>query len=42
MTIINEVDSHTNFAELKNEYDKTKVTLEKIRDERLKFFGELS
>jgi hypothetical protein len=24
MTIINEVDSHTNIAELKNEYDKAK------------------
>lgn len=42
MTIINEVDSHTNLAELKSEYEKTKTSLEKMRAERQKFFGELS
>lgn len=31
MTIINEVDSHTNMAELKTEYEKTKSQLEKMR-----------
>lgn len=42
MTLINEVDSHTNLAELKNEYERTKTALEKVRAERQKFFGELS
>lgn len=42
MTIINEVDSHTNLAELKNEYEKTKFVLERVRSERDKFYNELS
>ncbi len=42
MTIINEVDSHTNLQELKTKYDKTKVALEKVKEQRLKFFQNLS
>jgi len=42
MNLINEVDSHTNLAELKNEYEKTKFVLEKIRADRDKFYNELS
>ena len=40
MTIINEVDSNTNLAELKNEYEKIKVMLEKVRGERDKSYNE--
>lgn len=42
MTIINEVDSHTNLQELKAKYDKTKIALEKVKEQRLKFFQNLS
>ena len=42
MNIINEVDSTTNLAELKNENEKAKYVLGKIRAERDKFYNELS
>lgn len=42
VNIINEVFSHTNLLELKNEYEKTKYMLMKIRSKRDKFFNELS
>ena len=37
MTIINEVDQNANTAELKNEYEKTKYVLDKIKADRDKF-----
>lgn len=40
--IINEVDSHTNLEDLKNEYEKTQFVLERIRAEKDKFYNELS
>jgi hypothetical protein len=42
MTIINEVDSHNNLQELKNDYEKTKFIVEKVRAEKAKFYNELS
>ena len=42
MTIINEVDSHNNLQELKNDYEKTKFVVEKVRAEKAKFYNELS
>lgn len=42
MNIINEVDQHTNLAELKNEHEKTKIVLNRIKGERDKFYNELS
>ena len=42
MTIINEVDAHTNLADLKNEYEKTKFVLDKIRADRDQYYNELS
>ena len=42
MTIFNEVDQHSNLAKLKNKYDKTKLTLEKVKEQRMKFYQNLS
>lgn len=42
MNLINEVDSHTSLAELKNENEKTKIVLERIKGERDKFLNEIT
>lgn len=42
MTIINELDSHNSLQELKNDYEKTKFFLEKVRAEKSKYCNELS
>ena len=42
LSLINDVESNTNLAELKTEYEKTKSQLEKARSEKQKFFSELS
>jgi DNA repair exonuclease SbcCD ATPase subunit len=42
LTIINEVDSNNNLAELKNEYEKTKTQLDKERTEKRKSMNEVN
>jgi two-component sensor histidine kinase len=41
MTILNDLDSVSNIAELKNEYEKNKYILDKVREEKEMFQNEL-
>jgi len=42
MTLINDVDSHTSIAEIKNKYEKTKYQLARMKENRDSYSVDLS